>query len=133
LEAALAGLAAAARSLVGGGPGEPTVATALDCRYRGQSHELTVDGVAAFHDEHRRRNGYARPGDAVEVVAIRATATRPPVVAPERLPPPVADGGAEVVGPAVVARAECTVWVAEGWVAAPGEAGALVLRRRRER
>ncbi len=117
------------------------VATALDCRYRGQSHELTVDDVAAFHDEHRRRNGYARPDDPVEVVALRATATRPPAVEPEALPPPDrlaerAERGAgdarqppEVVGPAVIAEPDCTVWVAEGWVARLGAAGALVLRR----
>ena len=36
-------------------------------------------------------------------------------------------------GTAVVALADCTVWVAEGWVAAPRDAGALVLRRRGER
>jgi N-methylhydantoinase A len=100
-----------------------------------------VDDVAAFHDEHRRRNGYARPDDPVEVVALRATATRPPAVEPEALPPPDrlaerAERGAgdahqppEVVGPAVIAEPDCTVWVAEGWVARPGVAGALVLRR----
>ena len=44
--------------------------------------------VAAFHDEHRRRNGYARPDDPVEVVALRATATRPPAVEPAALPAP---------------------------------------------
>ena len=43
--------------------GDAEVTTALDCRYRGQSHELTVASVAAFHDEHGRRNGYARPED----------------------------------------------------------------------
>jgi N-methylhydantoinase A/oxoprolinase/acetone carboxylase beta subunit len=133
LDGALAELAAATRALVGGGRGEPTVGTALDCRYRGQSHELTVESVAAFHAEHRRRNGYARPDDAVEVVAIRATATLPPAVVPDHLPPPATAIHAEVVGPAVVALADCTVWVAEGWVAAPGDAGALVLRRRGER
>ena len=139
LPAALADLADQARTLVTGsapgsasgsaGTGDVTVTTALDCRYRGQSHELTVPTIAAFHDEHRRRNGYARPDDTVEVVAIRSTATRPPAVdgatlrAPRRL-----DGGA-VLGPAVLAEADCTIWVAEGWTARPGEAGALVLRR----
>jgi N-methylhydantoinase A/oxoprolinase/acetone carboxylase beta subunit len=148
LAAARADLADRARALVAaptgrGGEGDDVieVATALDCRYRGQSHELTVDDVAAFHDEHRRRNGYARPDDPVEVVALRATATRPPAVEPEALPPPDrlaerAERGAgdahqppEVVGPAVIAEPDCTVWVAEGWVARPGVAGALVLRR----
>jgi N-methylhydantoinase A/oxoprolinase/acetone carboxylase beta subunit len=148
LDAARAELAERARALLaapdgGGGAGDDAteVATALDCRYRGQSHELTVDDVATFHDEHRRRNGYARPDDPVEVVALRATATRPPAVEPEALPPPQrsaerAEGSAdavseprEVTGPAVIAQPDCTVWVAEGWVAAPGKAGALVLRR----
>ena len=149
LAAARAELADRARALVAapterGGERDDDVievATALDCRYRGQSHELTVDDVAAFHDEHRRRNGYARPDDPVEVVALRATATRPPAVEPEALPPPErlaerAERGAgdahqppEVVGPAVIAEPDCTVWVAEGWVARPGAAGALVLRR----
>jgi N-methylhydantoinase A/oxoprolinase/acetone carboxylase beta subunit len=149
LAAARAELADRARALVAAPTGRGgvrdddviEVATALDCRYRGQSHELTVDDVAAFHDEHRRRNGYARPDDPVEVVALRATATRPPAVEPEALPPPDrlaerAERGAgdahqppEVVGPAVIAEPDCTVWVAEGWVARPSVAGALVLRR----
>ncbi len=152
LDAARAELGDQVRALVAGPTTDPPAAraddievtTALDCRYRGQSHELTVADVAAFHDEHRRRNGYARPGDRVEVVALRATATRPPAVdagalpAPERLAERVepaaqgaedVSGGPEVVGPAVIAEPDCTVWVAEGWVARPGAAGALVLRR----
>jgi N-methylhydantoinase A/oxoprolinase/acetone carboxylase beta subunit len=140
LDPALATLAARARALVAGsggsGPqGSPAgatdieVTTSLDCRYRGQSHELTVPSVAAFHDEHRRRNGYARPGDPVEVVALRATAVRPPAVAADDLPPPVGAVPEPVAGPAVVAQRDCTVWVAEGWVARPGLAGALVLER----
>jgi N-methylhydantoinase A/oxoprolinase/acetone carboxylase beta subunit len=137
---ALAALADRARALVAGsgesgsqgsppGATDIDVTTSLDCRYRGQSHELTVPGVAAFHDEHRRRNGYARPDDPVEVVALRATAVRPPAVAADDLPPPTGAVPAPVTGPAVVAQPDCTVWVAEGWVARPGVAGALVLER----
>jgi N-methylhydantoinase A/oxoprolinase/acetone carboxylase beta subunit len=148
LDAARAELADRARALVAAPSGRGgerddmiEVATALDCRYRGQSHELTVEDLAAFHDEHRRRNGYARPDDPVEVVALRATATRPPVVEAEALPAPERlaerpERGAddahqppEVVGPAVIAEPDCTVWVAERWVARAGVAGALVLRR----
>jgi N-methylhydantoinase A/oxoprolinase/acetone carboxylase beta subunit len=148
LDAARAELADRARALVAAPSGRGDerddmieVATALDCRYRGQSHELTVEDLAAFHDEHRRRNGYARPDDPVEVVALRATATRPPVVDAEALPAPErlaerpergtddAHQPPEVVGPAVIAEPDCTVWVAEGWVARAGAAGALVLRR----
>src|SRR5690606_41188509 len=61
LGAALASLADRARSLVRAPAGEVTVTTALDCRYRGQRHALTVPDVAAFHDQPRPRNGYARP------------------------------------------------------------------------
>ena len=50
------------------------VTTALDCRYAGQSHELTVGSIDEFHAEHERRNGYARVDALVEVVALRATA-----------------------------------------------------------
>ena len=124
---ALAALADQARSLVAAGA--VTVTTALDCRYRGQSHELTVPAIGAFHDEHRRRNGYSRPDDPVEVVAIRATASRPPAVDAERLPVPSRLGGHQVHGPAVLAEPDCTIWVAEGWTAADGAAGAIVVRR----
>jgi len=128
LGAALASLADRARSLVRAPAGEVTVTTALDCRYRGQSHELTVPDVTAFHDEHRRRNGYARPDDPVEVVALRAAATGPPAAPVEDLP--VAPRLDRLVdGPAVIAEPDCTIWVAEGWTARPGAAGAIVLCR----
>ena len=122
---ALAALADEARSLVGS---DASPETAVDCRYRGQSHELTVPSVDGFHDEHRRRNGYARPEDPVEVVAIRAVAARPPAVAADGLPDPPARLQGDRHGPAVIAEADCTIWVPEGWVARPGAAGALVLR-----
>jgi N-methylhydantoinase A/oxoprolinase/acetone carboxylase beta subunit len=128
LAEALAALADEARALVAGDTGV-TVETAVDCRYRGQSHELTVPTVGEFHDEHRRRNGYARPDDPVEVVAIRAVAARPPAVGADDLPDPPARPGDEQAGPAVLAEPDCTIWVPEGWVARPGAAGALVLRR----
>jgi N-methylhydantoinase A/oxoprolinase/acetone carboxylase beta subunit len=127
LAGALAALADEARALVGAA--DAAVESAVDCRYRGQSHELTVAGVDEFHDEHRRRNGYARPEDPVEVVAIRAVATRPPGVAADSLPDPPARLERDRAGPAVIAEADCTIWVPEGWVARPGAAGALVLRR----
>jgi 5-oxoprolinase (ATP-hydrolysing) len=106
----------------------PVTETWLDCRYAGQSHELTVDSVDSFHDVHAVRNGYARRSDPVEVVAIRARATVPSPVAVSDLPAPVRAGG---VGPAVIAEADCTIWVPPGWTAEPGEAGALVVRRQR--
>jgi N-methylhydantoinase A/oxoprolinase/acetone carboxylase beta subunit len=117
-------LADEARRLVG-----PTarVEVAYDCRYRGQSHELTVPSVDAFEDEHRRVNGHVRHGDAIEVVAVRARAE---IASPVQvLDLPVAAARARAVGPSVIAEADCTIWVPEGWQATVGHAGALVLRR----
>lgn len=123
LDEALAALGGDAVALVGKGA---EAVAAVDCRYEGQSHELTVPTVAAFAAEHERRNGYARPGAAVEVVALRASARLTSPVAVLDLPP-VERAGA--TGPAVLAEPDCTIWVPAGWTAAPGAAGALVLRR----
>ncbi len=131
LAEALAILGEEAAGLVGpgGGGGAATaVETAVDCRYRGQSHELTVASVGEFHAEHRRRNGYARPDEPVEVVALRAVATRPPTVAAADLPTAARVGG-EVRGPAVIVEPDCTIWVADGWTAQAGAGGALLMRR----
>jgi N-methylhydantoinase A/oxoprolinase/acetone carboxylase beta subunit len=117
---------------VGGLDSVDGVETLLDCRYPGQAHELTVPDVTGFGPTHARVNGHERPGSAVEVVAVRARAW---IDSPVRvLDLPVPDhraGSTSVEGPAVIAEPDCTVWVPEGWRASPGEAGALVLRRRR--
>jgi N-methylhydantoinase A/oxoprolinase/acetone carboxylase beta subunit len=115
-------LAARALALV---QGATEVTTSLDCRYAGQSHELSVAALDDFAGEHARRNGYAIPGGAVEVVAIRATATAPPTVT--SLPEPRRPRAA-VTGPVAVSEPDCTIWVADGWSASPGAAGALVMR-----
>jgi N-methylhydantoinase A/oxoprolinase/acetone carboxylase beta subunit len=122
LETAMAALADEARAALRGAE----VATTFDGRYAGQSHELTVASIEAFHALHARRNGYSRPDDPVEVVALRARATIASPVAVDDLPVPERRA---VVGPAVVAEADCTTWVPDGWRADLGEAGALVLRR----
>jgi N-methylhydantoinase A/oxoprolinase/acetone carboxylase beta subunit len=131
LEEAAADLVEAAREVVAasGVVEEWTVELRFDCRYPGQSHELQVPTVEGFHDEHRRRNGYARVDDEVEVTALRAAASAP---APSRVEEVLGawEGRVEpVVGPAVVARDDCTIWVPEGWRGEPGALGALVLRR----
>jgi N-methylhydantoinase A/oxoprolinase/acetone carboxylase beta subunit len=128
LAEALALLGKEAAALVGPAAEATTVERAVDCRYRGQSHELTVPSVGEFHDEHRRRNGYARPDEPVEVVALRAVATRSPTVAAADLPA-VARLAGEVRGPAVIAEPDCTIWVADGWVAQAGADGALLMQR----
>jgi N-methylhydantoinase A len=83
--------------------------------------------VAEFHEAHRRRNGWARPDAPVEVVALRARATLPPVVDPAALP---VTGARRVplAGPAVVAEADCTVWIPPGWRAEVAESGSWILR-----
>jgi N-methylhydantoinase A/oxoprolinase/acetone carboxylase beta subunit len=128
ITAALAALAAECTAAVGGSG--PELETAVDCRYAGQSHEITVPSVDAFADEHWRRNGYDRPDTPIEVVALRASARRAAPVAVSDLPPPDPPRPS-TTGPAVLAEPDCTVWLPEGWRAEPGEAGALVLRRDR--
>ena len=106
------------------------VSAAVDCRYAGQSHELTVADVEAFDVEHELRNGFARPGAPVEVVAVRATSLRRPALDLADLPVPEhRDGFEPVHGPCVIAEPDCTIWLAAGWRAEVGAAGALVLRR----
>ena len=98
----------------------------MDCRYAGQSHELSVPEVDAFAAEHERRNGYARPGAPVEVVALRATARLPAPLDVADLPEPDRPHG---VGPVALVEPDTTVWLPEGWRAEAGEAGALRLVR----
>ncbi|HVF32663.1 MAG TPA: hydantoinase B/oxoprolinase family protein [Acidimicrobiales bacterium] len=127
VEDALVDLAAVASRWVGGGA---VVDVAVDCRYQGQSHELTVPDVDDFDAEHERRTGYVRPAAAVEVVALRASARVAPEVDVSELPA-VADvvRVGVVEGPSVIAEPDCTIWVADGWRAAADDGGSWVLRR----
>ncbi len=108
--------------------GEPvdTLELALDCRYAGQSYELTVPTVKAFPAEHERRNGYVRPDHPIEIVALRATALGR---APASVTALAELRREEGVGPRVIAEDDCTIWLPAGWSAEQGVAGALVLRR----
>ena len=124
LDDALVMLATAASRAVGGGA---SVDVSIDCRYAGQSHELTVDDVDAFHDEHRRRNGFARPDATVEVVALRARAAVESPVTIGDLPPAARRAPAE--GPVALSELDCTVWVPAGWRAEVDDSGAWILRR----
>ena len=122
LEALADELAAEAHELVGGEG--TTVQLAYDCRYVGQSHELTVTSPRSFAAEHARRNGYARDGAPVEVVAVRARATATAPMTIDALPAPARR---PVHGPDVVVEEDCTVWVPDGWTATPRELGAYLL------
>lgn len=130
LDAEAAELSAEALAALGAaGPGA-RVEVAFDCRYAGQSHELRVPSVEAFAEEHRRRNGVDRPGDPVEVTAVRAVATLPaPATIEEVLSAWEGRWPEPVEGPRVVVREDCTIWVPEGWVGRPGPLGSLVLTR----
>ena len=139
-----------------------TVHSLVDVRYRGQSHETQVsylpgDGwevlTARFHQMHRVHNGFARPGDPIEVVAVRAEAVGRPAMQWSDLPEIVATGdphrgnrtvwtatggaeasvwwrpglkvGAEVVGPAIIEEAEATTYLGQGERATVHPSGAL--------
>ena len=94
-----------------------TLRHALDLRYVGQSHELTVDAqpgdgaaeiAAAFHAAHAARYGYARPEAAVELVTLRLSA-----VAAHK-PPPLLQ---ETSGPTDASAARLgmvEIWFADG-------------------
>ncbi|HVY16739.1 MAG TPA: hydantoinase/oxoprolinase family protein [Rhodopila sp.] len=134
------------------GPGDTTTLRAADLRYRGQSFELTVPIPAEagpealarlFHEAHDRAFGHAEPGAPVQVVSLRASATRaaPPIAMPraEEVPHAVQPGlhvplylrggwqqaglidrtaldpGAMVQGPAIVTQPDCTILVPDGW------------------
>jgi N-methylhydantoinase A/oxoprolinase/acetone carboxylase beta subunit len=131
LDAALAALAREAAELVRGfgGEGEAnavSVETFVDCRYRGQSHELTVRAPEAFPAEHLRHNAFARDGAPVEVVSLRARASCPAPLTLDELP---AVSRAPVRGPEVVVEPDCTVWVPSGWTAEPADGGTWVVQR----
>jgi N-methylhydantoinase A/oxoprolinase/acetone carboxylase beta subunit len=128
LATALDEIAEEATALVlhGGDPGDVEVERLVDCRYAGQSHELTVESPDAFPAEHERRNGFARPGAPIEVIALRVRVSRPAPLAPEDLP---AVERRALRGPEIVAEPDCTVWIPDGWRAEPGPLGAWVLRR----
>ena len=124
IDAAARALADEAARLVGS---SAVTETFFDVRYSGQSHEITVRSLDEFHDEHRRRNGYARADAPLEVVALRARARADSPLDITSLPPV---DRSTPVGPAVIAEPDCTIWLPDGWAARRGEADALVLERR---
>jgi len=98
-----------------------------DLRYAGQSFELTVplgpDLVRRFHAAHESRYGYAAPGRAIELVAVRTADVRP-------APDVTVQGPARVAhGPQVLELDGATVWVPAGWAGDTDRHGTLVLRR----
>jgi N-methylhydantoinase A len=137
--------ARAARDL----PGAATLRL-VDARYRGQSHELTVEAEeweSNLAEEHERRYGF-RPDAEPEIVTRRLVAIlprqRPSLPCEARLTPPSShrahlDGGwldlpvhgpgSAVSGPAIVELPGSTCLVRPGWSGEPDDAGTLVLER----
>jgi len=135
----------------------------VDVRYRGQSHELSIpvddaagwESVAsAFHRSHHERNGFSRPDDPIEVVAVRAACLGDPSIRLADLPAhrgdgadprrparsllladgaveasvwwrPSLDQGTEVAGPAVIEEPEATTVLSPGERATVHPSGAL--------
>jgi N-methylhydantoinase A len=60
---------------------EPRFVPSVDLRYVGQSYEVNVpadgDLEAGFHRRHETRLGHATPGEPIELVTVRLTATIP--------------------------------------------------------
>jgi N-methylhydantoinase A len=150
-----------------GGEGRAETSLAADLRYRGQSYELTVPVPAAmleqgadalnalFHGAHAESFGHSDPDAPVEVVSLRAAASRPApplpmprqeVVPHEAVPEAsislLLDGawrpaalhrraslrpGGRLAGPAIVTQADCTVLIPAGWTAVTDELGNLVM------
>ena len=161
LDPAVADVMSAARgALVDAGA--VTVECRVDVRYLGQSHETAVgysvgegwDVLAdRFHRSHHVRNGFSRPDDPIEVVAVRAEATGTPVLRWDEVPLAVPQGdpqlgdrsimvaegtqtaggwwrpalrpGDEIVGPAVIEEPESTTYLASGERAIVHASGAL--------
>jgi len=107
--------------------GELPAVGEADLRYEGQSFELTVPLgprlAERFHEAHERRYGYADPGRALELVAVRTAEVRPA--------PPLTLAGPRLAvrGPAVLELEGSTAWVPDGWAGETDAHGTLVLRR----
>jgi len=129
------------------GDDDAEVEVAYDCRYAGQSFELTVPDPAGFPAAHEERYGFAEPDGDVQVVTVRATARVPgPRVQlaggeqePRRSERATVLGdattvltgdlpaGTRVAGPAVCALPEATVAVPAGWRGEVDDTGTLEL------
>lgn len=106
LEPAAAAVAdEARRDLAAAGAAATDVRIRVDARYRGQSHETVVEwepGIGwselerRLHAAHLQRNGFAREGDPVEAVTVRAEAIGEPALAWDDLPSPSPEGVSEL-------------------------------------
>jgi N-methylhydantoinase A len=87
---------------------------ALDMRYVGQSHELTIpyredDIASAFHAAHAKRFGYQRPEAPIEIVTLRLS-----VVTPVE-PPPLKEEALVTEGLKTAVIGKKKVWFEGEW------------------
>lgn len=93
-----------------------TLSRSVDCRYRGQAHEVTIaadplEGLPdRFHEAHSRRFGWDARNEIVEAVTLRVRAEGARV--PPRLPELAESAAREP-------QARAPVWMAAGTVDAP--------------
>jgi N-methylhydantoinase A len=132
-----------------GWKGRVNYAASLDLRYKGQGFEINVplnpNSLQGFHAEHKKRYGYARPANAVEIVTLRLrswiksspvrfkreSAGIPASDRRERGAPRVIERSAvnSVRGPAIITEYSATTFVPQGWGAVADKVGNLLLSR----
>jgi N-methylhydantoinase A len=97
-----------------------------DIRYSGQSFELAVPLgprlAERFHEAHEERYGYADPGRALELIAVRTAEIRPA----QRME--VTGPRLGVSGPRTLELEGATAWIPQGWAGETDPFGTLVLR-----
>lgn len=125
--------------------GRPEVKITLDCRYRGQSHELPVEWEAGadatrlrerFHGVHELWNGYSRPDAEVQVVTLRAAAEVASAVSVQevlaRVHPEARAGlrcGETRRGPLLLSEDEASIFVPADFVVRLDPLGNFILTR----
>lgn len=111
------------------------VEVSADCRYSGQSHPITVpwdprrpeaDLRAAFHCAHAQQSGLAMPDRAIEAVSVRVAVSED---GPTMPPPGMGTPRESITGPAGLPMAGSFCWVADGWIAAVADDGAVRMTR----
>jgi N-methylhydantoinase A len=133
------------------GDDDADIETAYDCRYHGQSFELTVARPEDFPDAHQERYGFREDDGEVEVVTVRVTARlrgpdvelRAPGEEPRRATRATVLGdetevltgelpaGTRIDGPAVCVLPEATLAVPADWEGEVDDLGTVSLHRRR--
>jgi N-methylhydantoinase A len=131
IEETFSTLEARAREALGAqGAEAERVERLADCRYVGQSHEVSIDaddatGIdARFARAHHDRFGWSEPGEDVEIVTFRVRAQGP--AQGVSLPPARPES---VRGPALLHEESSTTLVGDGWSGERVAGGSLLLRR----